>query len=101
MSILSVIENDLKLAWGVLTGKIEADALILWSDTKAVVTSLVPAEYAIFKSLVQVAKADITNGDLAALETAVLNAAEAGGHAFVSAIENSVLKALIALLATL
>ena len=97
-TLIQTIEADLATVWGAVVHTVEADAVILWNDFKATFTSLLPAEYAIFKSLAAEAFADVTSGDFADLETAVLNRAEAAGIAFVENLTSPTLQALLAML---
>jgi hypothetical protein len=112
MSILTTIETDVKdgieaaetvvkIAWGVVSGTIEADAKMLIGDASSLFAGLLPAEYAILKGLISTAVTDVTTGDLADVETAVLNAASAAEQLFVSTMGSGLLKAFIAMVAAL
>jgi hypothetical protein len=97
-TLIQTIEADLATVWGALVHTVEADATILWNDFKGVFTSLLPAEYAVFKSLAAQAFADVIGGDFADLETATLNKAEAAGIAFVKDLTSPTVQALLAML---
>jgi hypothetical protein len=91
------IEGDLKKAWGAVEGVVTKDAATLWNDAKVLLTRLAPAEYAILKGFIQTAVKDVITGDVADIETAVLNAAEAAGAAFISGLGSPLLQAFIAM----
>ncbi|MGI8840672.1 MAG: hypothetical protein ACR2F8_07835 [Caulobacteraceae bacterium] len=97
-TLIQTIEADLSAVWGGIVHAVETDAVILWNDFKATFTSLLPAQYAIFKSLALEAIADVAGGDFADLETAVLNKAEAAGIAFVADLTSPTIQALLAML---
>lgn len=104
-TLIQTIEADLSAAWGAIVneeqkvvGIVEADAVVLWNDFKSTFTSLLPAEYAVFKDIAAQAFKDVASGDWADLETAVLNQAEAAGLKFISALGSATIQALLAMI---
>jgi hypothetical protein len=102
VSLISTIETDLKAAWGDIESTAEGvlsvteqDALTVWSDFKAIVTAALPTEYSTLKQFILTALADVTDGDLADVETAVLNLARAS-ESWVENIGSATLQAIIA-----
>ena len=101
-TLIATIEADLKAAWGdiettaegVLTAA-EQDALTVWSDFKAIVTAALPTEYSTLKQFILQALTDVTDGDLADIETAVLNLAKET-ESWVENIGSATLQAIIA-----
>ena len=90
-SILTTIELDIEgeiaKAWGWVQGAeqvVVKDAQILWDDAKGLLTTILPEEYSLLKGFVVQAVTDAT--DPAALETDVLNLAQAAGAAFVASL---------------
>ena len=59
--------------------------------------ALLPAQYATLKALIVEVLTDVADGDIADIETAVLNKAEAAALGFVRALGSSVLQAVIAI----
>jgi hypothetical protein len=93
--LIQTIETDLKAAWGDIEGAIEKDAVALWADFTKTLVALLPAQYATLKALIIEVLTDVATGDIADIETAVLNKAEAAALGFVRALGSSVLQAVI------
>jgi hypothetical protein len=100
MSLIQVIETDLEAAWGKIEGTIESDAQALWGDFKNIVTALLPEQHAILSGLIARAMTDIESGDIADIETALLNMAEVQELAWAKELGSAVLQALIAVAKT-
>ncbi|HEX4179693.1 MAG TPA: hypothetical protein VHY32_02775 [Caulobacteraceae bacterium] len=101
-ALISTIEADLKAAWGDIAttaegvvSAAESEALTVWSDFKAIVTAALPTEYSTLKQFILTALADVTDGDLADVETAVLNLAHQT-ESWVENIGSATLQAIIA-----
>ena len=76
----NTVKTDLTAAWHGVEGIVEKDAVILWNDAKPLITAVLPSVYADLKAVIAgVLTAFAGGGDLAAIETAVLNVLEAGG----------------------
>ena len=105
MSIITTIELDIEgeieKAWGVVEGVVVKDAGILWNDAKALLLTFAPAEYTALKALILKVKADVQSGDIGDIESAVLNAAEAAGLAFVAKVGSPLLQVFTALIKAL
>lgn len=98
-TFIQTIETDLQTAWGDLEAIVEKDASEAWAAIKSLWTSMLPAQWAILKGLVATVIADVEKGDLAALETAVLN--QAGSElAWLTALGKGVLQAALASILT-
>jgi hypothetical protein len=95
MTLIATIENDLKTAWGDLVGVVETDAETLWADFKGIVTALLPSQYAILQGLVAELLTDVATGDIADIETALLNKAETEELAWIKNLGSEVLQAII------
>jgi hypothetical protein len=101
-NLIETIESDLKAAWGVVVDEVhviesavEADALVIWADFKAIVTAALPAEYSTLKTFILKALEDVQNNDLADIETAVLNMAQESEE-WIKNIGSATLQAVIA-----
>jgi hypothetical protein len=94
-NLITTIEDDLKAAWGAIEPTVEADALTVWADFRAIVTAALPTEYSALKVFILQALADVTDGDLADVETAVLNLAKET-ESWVQNIGSATLQAIIA-----
>jgi hypothetical protein len=102
MTLISTIEADLEAAWGVIAtdasgvlSDAEKDALVIWEDFRAIVTAVLPTEYSSLKVFILQALKDVTDGDLADIETAVLNLAK-DSEAWILQIGSATLQAIIA-----
>ena len=112
-TLIQTIEADLKAAWGEL-GNIaegvvtegehvaqevvqtaEQGALTIWSDFRAIVTAALPTEYNTLKGYILKALTAVENGDLADVETAVLNLVQET-DAWIVNIGSATLQAIIA-----
>jgi len=71
-NLIQTIEADLVAAWGTL----ETDALILWGDFKTILTAMQPSQFVILSNLVKQVLPEVLTGDIADIETAVMNAAK-------------------------
>lgn len=91
----------IKVEWGLIDGKIEADAKILATDAGTLLVGLAPAEYAVFKALAVNILADVESLDFAKAETDILNAAEAAGATFVTTMGSPLIQAFLALIKAL
>lgn len=94
-TLIDTIEKDLESAWGVIAPTVEQDALTIWADFRAIITALLPAEYSTLKTLILAAIVDVADGDIADIETSVLNAAVSTA-AWVLQIGSATLQAIIA-----
>lgn len=95
------IEDELKKAWGAVVGAeqvVVKDAAILWADAKPLLTSFVPSEYALIKALFLRVVMDVATGNIADIETAMLNAASDTEKALITRVGSPLLQALLAML---
>lgn len=74
-TFIQTIEADLVAAWGNIEAEVETDALILWGDFKTILTAMQPSQFVILSNLVKTALPEVLTGDIADIETAVMNAA--------------------------
>lgn len=70
---LKTVEADIEAAWGKLEGEIETGAATVWADFKETFTALLPQEYAVVKSAILSITTDALAGDIAGIETQLLN----------------------------
>lgn len=98
-SFIQTVEDDIVAAWGAIEATVEADALVVWNDFKSAFTALLPQEYALVKSLILKVIPDVLSGDIAAIETAVLNSG-AEELALVEKLGSEVVQAIIAVVKT-
>ncbi len=94
-TFISTVEADIQKAWGTLAADVEKDALTIWADFRAIVTAALPTEYNTLKQFIVQALANVTDGDLADVETEVLNLA-AATEKWVENIGSATLQAIIA-----
>ena len=97
-SLITTIENDLTAAWGEIVGIVENDALVLWGDFKSIFTAMLPAQYTILQGLVIELLTDVATGDIADIETALLNKAETEELAWIKNLGSQDLQAVIAVI---
>lgn len=97
-AFIANIETELTVAWGDLTQIAESDFGTLKSALLGIATKMIPAQWSILQALATEAIADIEGGDLADLETALLNKAEAQELAWIKELGSEVLQAALAAL---
>ena len=95
-NLLQTIEEDLKVAWIDVEGFVESEALVVWDAIKVVFTAVLPSQWIIISGLLAELEADIITGNIADIETALLNKAEAQELKWIIDLGSKVLQAIIA-----
>jgi hypothetical protein len=94
-TFIQTVEADLTAAWGVIVGTVESDAAVLWGDFKSIFTAMLPAQYTVLQGLVVELITDVATGDIADIETALLNKAETEELAWIKSLGSATLQAVI------
>lgn len=97
-SFIQTVENDIIAAWGEIEGAVETGAATVWADFKSTFTALIPHEYEVLKAdIVKIVEAGLI-GDIAGIETALLNA---GGEtlALVEKLTSATVQSIIGVVA--
>ena len=97
-TLIQTIETDIQTAWVDVEGFVEQEAVTIWDTLKVVFLGLLPAQWTILTGLLVEVEKDITTGDIADLETGLLNAAETEELAWVHELGTELLQAVIAIL---
>jgi hypothetical protein len=97
MDIVAEARAEIVKLWGEGVTLAEDVGEDILATLRSTWLAIQPAQWAILQGLIVEAIQDIQSGDLADIETAVLNKAEAAAHDFVTEMESAVLQALIAM----
>jgi len=96
-NLLQTIENDLKTIWVDAEHFVVGEAEILWDDFKAILNSTLPSQYIILRNFVLQVLPEISTGNIADIETAILNLAVVQELDWVKNLGSTMLQAIIAL----
>ena len=97
MSFLDNVVADIEAVWVKAEGFVEAEAIQAWQAFRGIFEGLLPAQWTILQGLIQRAEVDILNGDIADLETALLNEAAKQELAWVRELGSEVIQAFLAI----
>jgi hypothetical protein len=103
-TIVDTIVADVKAIWGdvvsveqTVVSRVENGILTLWNVFTASMGKLTADEATLLNTLVKIAVADAAVGDIAGIETAVLNLASQAGATFIADLGSPLIQAFIAL----
>ena len=96
-NLLQTIETDLKTIWVDVEHFVEGEADILWADFKIVLTALLPSQYTILRNFVLQVLPEVATGDIAAVETAILNLAVVQELTWIENLGSAMIQAVVAL----
>lgn len=96
-SVVTKAESWIANAFEGIKALAVADGLILWNAFKTIIETLEPHEWATLEPIIVQAIEDVFNGDLADLETAVLQRAEAAGVDFLKRLDSAGLQVVLGL----